>query len=274
MRKIALFTTAIILAGIHIAKSATVDTALTYSQSMNKQIKAVIIKPENYAMQDSFSVVYLLHGFSGNYRDWITKVPAIKQLADNFSIMIVCPDGNFASWYFDSPIDSSVKYETYVAKELVRYIDENYKTRKSKNGRAITGLSMGGHGGLYIAFRNQDVFGAGGSMSGGVDIRPFPQNWDMANRLGDYASHKQNWENNTVINLTHLVTPNALSIIIDCGTGDFFYDVNVALHEKLLYNNIPHDFISRPGGHTWEYWGNAISYQLLYMKHFFDKNTK
>lgn len=254
-----------------VAHAATIDTADTYSNTMHKTIKAVVVKPDNYSRQSNFPVVYLLHGYSGNYRDWITKVPAIKQYADQFSLMIVCVDGNFGSWYFDSPMDSSIRYETYVASELVNYIDDHYKTVKSKMGRAITGLSMGGHGAMYLAFRHQDVFGAAGSMSGGVDIRPFPGNWGIANLLGTENKYPENWEKNTVINLTHLLSPNSLAITFDCGTDDFFFKVNTALHDKLTYLNIPHDFTSRPGGHTWDYWANAVPYQLLFMSNFFNR---
>ena len=106
-------------------------------------------------------------------------------------------------------------------------------------------------------------------MSGGVDLRPFPLNWDISKKLGSYADFNERWEANSVINLTHLLTPNSLSIIIDCGTGDFFYKVNCNLHEKLLLNNIPHDFISRPGEHNWIYGANSVKYQLLFMSNFF-----
>ncbi|MGZ3959008.1 MAG: alpha/beta hydrolase, partial [Flavisolibacter sp.] len=173
-----------------------------------------------------------------------------------------------------SPLDSSYQYETYISKELVEFIDKKYKTLKSTAGRAITGLSMGGHGALYLAFRHQDVFGAAGSMSGGVDIRPFPENWNMSERLGNYATHPENWEKNTVINLLYLLTPKSLKLIIDCGTEDFFYRVNVNLHEKLLERNIPHDFIVRPGAHNWSYWSNAIDYQLMFMNKFFHERNK
>src|ERR1700712_5289812 len=124
---------------------------------------------------------------------------------------------------------------------------------------------MGGHGALYLAFKHQDIFGAAGSMSGGVDIRPFPNNWDIAKRLGTYAEHPENWEKNSVINLVYLLTPNSLAIIFDCGTDDFFFKVNQNLHEKLLERNIPHDFIVRPGDHSIAYWTNSVNYQLLYM---------
>jgi S-formylglutathione hydrolase FrmB len=254
--------------------AAVIDTVETYSPSMKKSIKAVVITPDNYQNARALPVVYLLHGYSGNYADWVTKAKRFEKAADLYQLIIICPDGGYGSWYWDSPVDSSYRYETYVSKELVSWIDTKYKTIKDRKGRAITGLSMGGHGALYLAFKHQDVFGAAGSMSGGVDIRPFPNNWDMSKRLGTYTSMPENWEKNTVINMLHLLTPNALSLLIDCGTGDFFYGVNASLHQQLAYRNIPHDFISRPGAHNWDYWSNAIAYQLLFMNAYFKSGQK
>jgi S-formylglutathione hydrolase FrmB len=240
---------------------------------MKKMIKAVVITPDDYSNAKALPVVYLLHGYSGNYSDWVTKAKGFEKAVDLYQIIIVCPDGN-NSWYWDSPVDPSFKYETYVSGELVSWIDSHYKTIKDRKGRAITGLSMGGHGALYLAFKHQDVFGAAGSMSGGVDIRPFPNNWEMAARLGSYAEHPENWEKNTVINMLYLLRPNSLALIIDCGTEDFFFKVNENLHQQLLYRNIPHDFITRPGAHNWNYWANAIQYQLLFMNNYFKSQMK
>src|SRR5678816_1963386 len=181
----------------------------TYSPSMKKTIKAVVITPDNYANATALPVVYLLNGYSANYRSWIAGAKGIETAVDLYQMIIVCPDGN-NSWYWDSPVDPNYKYETYVSTELVNWIDSKYKTIKDKKGRAITGLSMGGHGGLYLAIKHQDVFGAGGSMSGGVDIRPFPNNWDMSLRLGKYDEHPDSWEKYTVINLLHLIKPLSL----------------------------------------------------------------
>jgi len=251
-------------------QAAVVDTIQIYSKSMQKNIKAVIVIPDNYASIKELPVVYLLHGYSGNHLDWITKAKGFEKAADQYNLIIVCPDGGYGSWYWNSPVDPKSQYETFVSDELVKAIDGKYKTIKDRTGRAITGLSMGGHGALYLAIRHQDVFGAAGSMSGGVDIRPFPNNWDMAKQLGTYAEQPERWEKNTVINMLNLLTPNALAIIIDCGTDDFFYEVNENLHQQLMYRNIPHDFITRPGAHTWPYWTNAIKYQLLFMSNYFD----
>jgi S-formylglutathione hydrolase FrmB len=252
--------------------AAVVDTTHVYSRSMNKNIPVVIITPDNYSPANALPVVYLLHGYSGNQLDWINNSRGIEKYADQYNIMIVCPDGGFNSWYWDSPVNPKSQYETFVSGELVKAIDSKYSTIKNRTGRAITGLSMGGHGALYLAFKHQDVFGAAGSMSGGVDIRPFPNNWDMSKQLGSYAEQPERWEKHTVINMLNLLTPNSLAIIIDCGTDDFFFEVNENLHEQLKYRNIPHDFIIRPGAHTWAYWTNAVKYQLLFMKNYFESS--
>ena len=262
-----------IFACLQKADAAIVDTVDTYSPSMKKTIKAVVITPDNYANAQALPVVYLLNGYSGNYRSWIAGAKGIETVVDLYQIIIVCPDGN-NSWYWDSPVDPNYKYETYVSTELVNWIDSKYKTIKDKKGRGITGLSMGGHGGLYIAIKHPDVFGAGGSMSGGVDIRPFPNNWDMSLRLGKYDEHPDNWEKYTVINLLYLIKPNSLALIIDCGTEDFFFKVNETLHQQMLYRNIAHDYITRPGAHNWNYWVNAVQYQLLFMSNFFKSQPK
>ncbi len=260
------------LLGFQSLLAANVDTVITYSPSMQKKIKAVIVTPDDYSNVKKYPVLYLLHGYSGDYAGWINGMPNSKSLADTYRYIIVCPDGAYSSWYFDSPVDPAWKYETYISKELVEWVDKNYSTVATREGRAITGLSMGGHGGLYLGFRHQDVFGACGSMSGGVDIRSFPLNWDISKRLGDMKTNPENWEKHTVMNQLYLLSPNSIKIIIDCGTEDFFYAVNVRLHEELMYRNIPHEFISRPGGHNAAYWNNAILYQGLFFANYFSSS--
>lgn len=254
---------------------AQVDTVSTFSKSMNKEIKAVVISPENLDPNQDYPVTYLLHGYSGNYKSWIEGVPQLVDLAEEYQMIIVTPDGNFDSWYWDSPEKTDSKYETYISKELVKFMDEKYPTLASKEGRAITGLSMGGHGALYLAIRHQDVYGVAGSQSGGVDITPFPENWNMKSYLGEKSKYPERWEEYSVMGQLHLLSRNNLPIIIHCGTDDFFYQANLKLHEELTYLNIPHTFTANPGGHNWEYWEESVQYHLLYFQNYFEsKKTK
>ena len=57
--------------------------------------------------------------------------------------------------------------------------------------------------------------------------------------------------------------------MIDCGTDDFFYEVNQRLHEGTSLSQYPHDYIIRPGAHNWDYWSNAIKYQALFFHDYF-----
>ena len=252
------------------AQAAHVDTIQVFSPSMNKNIKTCVIVPDNYKKsKKKFPVVYLLHGYSGNYGTWVKSFKEVSQQVDRYGFIAIGVDGNYSSWYFDSPIDPTFKYETYIIDELVPFIDKKYKTIASREGRAISGLSMGGHGSLYLSLKHQDVFGAAGSMSGGVDIRPFSEKWNIKKRLGAINDFPDNWEKNTVVNLIELNQNNNLKLIIDCGVDDFFIDVNRELHQKMLALKIDHDYIERPGKHNIDYWENSLKFQLLFFYNFF-----
>lgn len=241
------------------------------SAAMNKEIPAYVVLPDSYASDKSarYPVIYLLHGFGGDYKTWAKHTkPNLQQLASLFNVIFVCPEGA-RSWYWDSPVDPSLRYETYIANELIPQIDKNFRTISDRKARAITGFSMGGHGALWLAIRHQDLFGACGSLSGGVDIRPFPYNWDMAKSLGEKWDNHKNWDDHTVMTQLDKIRPGQLQIAIDCGTGDFFYEVNEKLHRELLYRNIPHDYTVRPGAHNHPYWNNAIDFQTLFFSKFF-----
>ena len=252
------------------AQAAQVDTIQVFSASMNKNIKTCVIVPDNYKKsKKKFPVVYLLHGYSGNYATWVKSFKEVSQQVDRYGFIAIGVDGNYSSWYFNSPIDPTFKYETYIIDELVPFIDKKYKTIASREGRAISGLSMGGHGSLYLSLKHQDVFGAAGSMSGGVDIRPFSEKWNIKKRLGAINDFPDNWEKNTVVNLIELNQNNNLKLIIDCGVDDFFIDVNRELHQKMLALKIDHDYIERPGKHNIDYWENSLKFQLLFFYNFF-----
>lgn len=241
------------------------------STKMGRDINATIVVPEQYfdpdLQEEQFPVVYLLHGADGSYRDWPSKAD-LDDLASEYGVIIACPDGQ-DSWYFDSPIDPKMQFETFVTQELVGYVDGHYRTLPERRYRAITGLSMGGHGALWCAWRHPDVFGACGSMSGGVDISQFPDRWNIHKRLGAYADNKQRWQDHSVISLVPKLKDGQQAIIIDDGSEDFFYKVNCELHDALLKAKISHDFTIRPGNHSWTYWVNSLDYHMLFFAKYF-----
>ena len=197
-----------------VAQAAKVDTLSVRSNAMNKNVTVLTVRPDKAVGGEKCPVIYLLHGHGGNAFTWMTIKPDLPQIADREGIIFVCPDGK-NSWYWDSPKNKDYRYETFVSSEMINYIDKHYKTIADRRGRAITGLSMGGHGALWNAIRHKDVFGAAGSTSGGVDIRPFPKNWLMSEQLGTIEENRQVWDDHTVINQVDKLQNGDLALIVD-----------------------------------------------------------
>lgn len=238
---------------------------------MKKSFRCVVITPSNYKKEKAFPTVYLLHGHGGSYKNWIGKVPELSRHADTYQTIIVCPDGTNDSWYFDSPVDSAKRFETYVAKEIPDYIEANYKTIKDRRARAITGLSMGGHGGMYLGFRHADFFGACGSMSGALLVEYITgKQYGVSKLLGD-TTNKALYRSYSILGELDKPIKDSLAIIVDCGVDDFIVEMSRAVHKKMLELKIPHDYTERPGKHDWKYWDTAVEYQLLFFRNYFDR---
>lgn len=80
------------------------------------------------------------------------------------------PEGETFSFYLDSPINKASQFETYIAKEVIGKIDQTYRTVARKKSRVISGLSMGGHGALYLSGRHPELFAAAGSISALIEL--------------------------------------------------------------------------------------------------------
>jgi putative tributyrin esterase len=250
---------------------AQLDTLEVPSQAISKTFKAVVVLPGRYhKSKKSYPVVYLLHGWSGSYRDWSTNTN-LKPLADRYGFIIVCPDGGYAGWYLDSPLKKDSQYETYIAKEVVDFIDHNYRTIADSRGRFLCGLSMGGHGAFTLLAKYPERFAGAGCMSGAMTFSSGDRRAGLADLLGDYETNQKKWAENSALFLSDRLVGLNKAILIDCGVDDFLHEANVELHKKLLDLKIDHDYIERPGAHTWDYWTNALEYHLLFFKKNFKK---
>lgn len=262
------------------SNASTVDSLDVPSAVMKKAYKAAVVLPASYANSNaSYPVLYLLHGGSGHFRDWLTQTPdkmLVRNLADQFNMIIVMPEGETFGWYLDSPFDPNNKFETYITKEVIQKIDNTYRTVRSNKGRVITGLSMGGHGAMYLSSRHPELFCAAGTMSGAMDMNytKFKINEDFSKSLkarfekllGTSDTSNEVFVKNSIINMVDAIKKNGMPITIDCGVDDFLIDANRELHSRLLYNGVPHDYTERPGAHTWDYWQNSLPYHLLFFQ--------
>ncbi len=232
-----------------------------YSTSMNKQVPLIAVIPDIYfSTEILLPVVLLLHGHGGNYKNWSEKVD-LEQRVDRYNSLIICPDGSPNSWYLDSPLDQGSQYETFMIDELIPWLRKNY--RISRLG--ISGLSMGGHGALFLAFRHQDTFDAVSSISGGVDLTYSTVKWEISQKIGSYEKFSERWRDNSIVNMVYLVEKADLPIFIDCGIDDFFIECNRELHSRLLKIGVEHKYNEKPGRHNWDYWTKNLDDHLEFL---------
>ena len=259
--------------GQNLLRTNFIHTVFIPSENMGLKHKAMVFVPENYIeSRDSFPVVYLLHGFTGYYNNWFERDPKIEQYATEYQLIIVTPEGTSDSWYIDGPIDTSRKYQSYIGQEVPNWIDNHYRTKKGKENRAICGLSMGGHGALTIAADYPHMYGAASSMSGALDLRAFSERGNIKSILGDIYKHPSPWFTYSFIGKVYEIDKtNSPNILIDCGKDDMFFNMNNNVHELLNEKGISHKFIIKPGGHSWDYWRNALPEHLDFFQKFFMK---
>ena len=262
-----------------------VDTLDVFSLSMQKTLKVAVTTPSTYqTSQDRYPVIYLLHGGSGSFSDWhqkVTQKGIVNQLAETYNVVIVTPGVGPASYYYDSPLLDSVRYETYMIQELIPLIDSKYRTLAQKESRAITGLSMGGHGAITLAAKHPELFVAAGSMSGvmnidtdlwkvGEDFRNLRKKGQLE-MLGAINYKAPQFNPYTAVGLVDQLKDQGVAVIIDCGVDDFLIETNRQMHGILLDKKIAHEYIERPGAHTWTYWTEAVPVQFSFLNKYLQR---
>lgn len=131
-----------------------------------------VVLPSDYATSAKrYPVVYGLHGYTGNEYTDPMAFQRVQELAlrrgDVKEMILVFPDGSNklgGSMYLRSPTIGD--YETYLTKELVEYIDANYRTIPDRNSRGIMGCSMGADGAMHLALKYPDVYSVAAPYSG------------------------------------------------------------------------------------------------------------
>lgn len=137
----------------------------------------VYLPPGYEESAESFPVVYVLTGFTGRGKMLLNDSAFTPNLAERMDklisegkikpMIVVMPDC-FTYYGGSQYINSSATgdYEDYLTQEIVPFTDENFRTVRDKNSRAVMGKSSGGYGALIMAMRHARLFGLACSTSG------------------------------------------------------------------------------------------------------------
>ena len=221
-----------------------------------------VFTPKKIPKNKNLPTVILLHGYSGNYKQWDGIMDAQKY-ADEFGYIVVCPDGLYNSWYINSPAKKDWQYESFFFDELMPKIKTDFPVDTANV--FISGLSMGGHGALYLFLKHPELFKSAGSTSGGVDLRTIGE-YGVPELLGNPSKDSGIRLRYSVIGNIEKLKGSKKQIIFDCGNSDFFYDINNELKKKCDSLKIHATYTSQPGNHNTNYWKKSIKQQFAFFK--------
>ncbi|MBB5714380.1 alpha/beta hydrolase [Sphingomonas aerophila] len=190
------------------AKPVTIERIKVHSPALEGSLEGdsaardvMVVLPPGYGLNRSrrYPVLYALHGYSIGAEQWTREIHVPQTIEGAFAkgageFIVVLPDSKTV--HNGSMYSSSVTtgdFETFIARDLVRYIDGHYRTLADRRSRGLAGHSMGGYGTTRIGLKHPDVFGALYMMSPCcLSARSAAQiDTAMIERLGKLTSPKQ-----------------------------------------------------------------------------------
>lgn len=230
------------------------------SQSLGRAMPYLVYQPAGYdASTQRYPTLYLLHGGSAHRSEWvgvglIVAVDRLIQTGQIEPLLVVLPQGDYSYWA-NHP-GGGPRWGDYVAFDLVQQVDASFRTRPTPNGRAIGGLSMGGHGALTLAFDHPDVFGVVGAHS--PSLRLDDGSMPLLGSGPEFVRHDPIQLASSAPGLELLV------IWIDLGEVDPWLWRGEQLHQALLARQVPHEWRVLQGGHDTAYWQRHVETYLRF----------
>jgi putative tributyrin esterase len=224
------------------------------------------ILPNDRAERPSggFPTIYLLHGLSDDHTTW-TRFTSIERYAIERGIAVIMPEVQH-SFYTD--MKYGIKYFTYVSDELPRLAREMFALSVNREDAFVAGLSMGGYGALKCALSRPDVFSAGASLSGAVNIAGLVDGIQNVHPgmepeiIGMLGNPPVVTDEVDVFKLTDkvaLLPPDQRPRIMTCcGTEDFLYQDNQAFKKHMEASGLDYKYAEGPGVHEWKFWDKWI----------------
>jgi enterochelin esterase-like enzyme len=252
---------------------------------LNQVSRYAVYLPPSFSAESiiKYPVIYLLHGFNGNEKDWIRK-GKINRIMDSLvnnkiisDFLLIMPAAKNS--YYINNYNKSYRYEDYFIQEFVPYVENKYSNYILDSARIIAGLSMGGFGAAIFSIKYPNKFNMCITLSSAV--RPpnifsklsesrykllFSEVFDTS--LTGNHRITEHWKNNSPFYLINNINADKLKNIhwyIDCGLDDSLLPSNQAFHQLLLKYKIEHNYIEREGNHNWDYWSTGITKALIYL---------
>jgi enterochelin esterase-like enzyme len=241
-----------------------------WSRALHRSVRTLVYLPPSYRPGGPrLPTLYLLHGTPGTPDGLFAlgvpeRLDSLIDAGGAPAMIVVAPSGgrrpeSDTEWD-DSVADAGARWGTFVTRDLVNAIDNDYATKPGRRSRAIAGISMGGYGAINLALGHSDRFGIAASWSGyfvsntpDVDGPQGSSTWRARSPLLSVAQRAP----------TLRRQPVATSFY--SGRADRFFAENVSFSETLTRLGIPHRFRAVAGGHDASVWRAQLTTELAWI---------
>lgn len=243
---------------------ALCEIHLGSNHALQKVSALNVIVPE---LPGPFPVWYLLHGLSDDHTGWSRRTN-IERYVSGLPFLVVMPDGG-RGFYTDAHDDPMRAYETFLARDLINFIDMTFQTIPSREGRVVSGLSMGGYGAAKLALKHPDKYRAAVSHSGALAMAHYALDGDDAwhrEFRPVFGAHPEGGPDDLFALASNIDRALLPALRIDCGVDDFLLESNRSFHAHLEQIGLPHEYEEFPGAHTWNYWDTHVHDAIAFFK--------
>lgn len=251
-----------------IPEGSRVEYRTFHSEILDREIPYALYRPPSYDESDAtYPVLFFLHGANENEKRWstrgLTDLMLDRMVADGEigEFLVAIPFG--ANSFYTNSLGGE-RWEDMVIREFIPMIESGNRTEGTREGRAISGISMGGYGALKIAMRYPEMFESVSAHSAmllddfedaNVDPRRAQLYTSLFDSIFGINESLDYWDSNNPLRMAREDDFGDLAIYFDCGTEDEygFFTGATLLHEILDSRGIEHEFHLYPGTHGWDY---------------------
>ena len=257
------------------------------SKILARPVPYCIVLPPSFDTDRTrrFPVLYFFHGLGDNEQFFVHSgawnlAEDMRDKGELKDFIIATPEAR--STFYVNARDGKERYEDFLLQEFFPYVERRYRVAPGRSNRAISGISMGGYGALYLAFRHPQLFSAVSAHSAAL-IEKLPTflggaqpNSPRSRVLGGAFGNPPDpvfWQQHSPIIIARTANLARLQIYFDCGDqDDFGFESGTAALDKVLSaRRIPHEFHIYPGRHDAIYFAAHLPASLSFHSRFFPK---
>ena len=234
-----------------------------------------VYTPPNFdaSGKTKYPVLYLLHGLGDDASAWST-IGRANIILDNLIAdgkakpMLVVNTLGYGladpGQHFNEIIGSAEKnfgqFTNSLLNEVVPLVDKSYPTIKTREGRALAGLSMGGAETFWVGLNHIDHFAYLAGFSNAFVMYPGTNVARSGNRGAGGPQEMDPAVFNSVFPSFDAKAASQLKLIyVACGTDDGLLGVNRAFKTWLKGKGIAYQDVETPGAHVWSVWRNNLT---------------